>query len=154
MKRSAKAPVRPSATHAEPDPIGADARAARRASKLPPAAACVLCGEIDLRALYPRPVPRSQLAQHHVLGRQHDPACVVTLCLNCHAKVTADQLDADVPLTARSNVLERLAAATRSLRTFTTLMDDAHRRQIERLDALMHALDVAHPTWRSLPEAQ
>lgn len=54
-------------------------RLERLGSNLP---VCGTCGETDERTL----------ERHHVAGRKHDSATVVT-CRNCHRKVTDDQKD-------------------------------------------------------------
>ena len=126
----------------ELDPVQNDARASRRRRRLPPEAACLLCGETSPEALW---LGGSTLIEdHHVAGRKNDARLVAPLCLNCHRKATAGQRDVGVDL-ARSarphdlrmlvswlagvaDFLARLAASTahfaRVLREHVQALDD------------------------------
>ncbi len=80
----------------EPNPISSDARRVRRARRLPPDAACALCGEQQPRGPGLRKVPRWLLEGHHAAVESNDEFLIVVLCLNCHARATALQHDVGV----------------------------------------------------------
>lgn len=110
----------------EPDPIQNEARRARRVRRLPPDAACALCGEPDpatLRQDSFLPSTLKLLQRHHVLAEANDEEVVVCLCLTCHAKATAAQQDvAAIPPGRAPTDLERLALSMRSLSSFFQLL--------------------------------
>ena len=73
----------------ERNPIGNDARRAKRERTLGPDSVCLLCGYSRPEGL--RSVPRRRLLEaHHVLGRANDAAFTVLLCRNCHAEITEE----------------------------------------------------------------
>jgi hypothetical protein len=55
-------------------------------------------------------VPAGLFERHHPFGRQHDPNHTVLLCANCHAIVSAGQVDDDIRLSAAPNPEERRVA--------------------------------------------
>lgn len=81
---------------------------------------CVLCGESDWRTLKPVEVSSLPadlvkfLEDHHVLGHNHDPDFKVPLCRNCHAKVSARQLEFGADLRRKETLLARLPEMLRS----------------------------------------
>ena len=131
----------------EPDPIAADRRRTRRRTLIPAEAACVLCGLSDPSGLL--------LQDDHPLGVRADDGVRVWLCLNCHARQTADRHDhqAGSPAGRRTDptsVLERLARALRSLGVFTHELSHALFRFADQLLALVAGLDDSFPSWRAL----
>ena len=75
----------------EKDPAKNDRRRSRRARKLGEDAACILCGyHRCLTGL--KQVDRRFLEEHHLLGWVTDDTLTASLCRNCHAEVTEDQL--------------------------------------------------------------
>jgi hypothetical protein len=135
------------------DPIANDRRRARKRYEIPPDAACALCGVTTPEAL--ARVNRKVLDGHHVSAETNDPDLFVPLCKNCHAVVTAAQLDAGVDLEHRPRtVLEREAGAARSEAVLFRAFADARERRADQLSVLEHRLDRRYPKWRELPEAQ
>jgi hypothetical protein len=139
----------------EPDPIQNEARRARQARRLPPNAACALCGETDpavLRQASLQPSTLGLLQMHHVLGEANDEEVVVCLCLTCHAKATAAQLDAGaLPFGRAPTCLERIVYAMRSLGSFFQLIADWCRRCADQIASVVRSLDEHLPNWRGLP---
>ena len=78
------------------DPIGNDVRKLRRARRLGPGAACVICGEANRDQL--KRMSRSLLERHHLAGRANDPELTVVVCLNHHARLSEAQRDSGVDL--------------------------------------------------------
>jgi hypothetical protein len=66
-------------------------RRSKRLAKLPGGAKCAVCGETDWRCL----------REHHTAKKANDEGQIVALCLNCHAKITDNQLDWPEPLLER-----------------------------------------------------
>jgi hypothetical protein len=66
-------------------------RRSKRLAKLPGGAKCAVCGETDWRCL----------REHHIAKKANDESQIVALCLNCHAKITDEQLDWPEPLLER-----------------------------------------------------
>jgi hypothetical protein len=136
----------------ERDPIANDVRRAKRKRRLPPDAACGVCGESDIEALVEVEVPRSWLDGHHVVTREVDGEVLAVLCLTHHAKATA--LQWDVGALAREpagSSLERMARAMRSLGSFFELLAAAFYRWADQLVRIVTTLDNALPAWRTLP---
>jgi len=135
----------------EIDPIAADVRKARAARRLPPGAACALCGEPDVRVLAQRRTTKSILEIHHALGRENDLGGWVVLCLNCHARASNAQRDAGVfDQMSGPNDLERLRSAVRSLASFHELQATSFSHWADRLSILIARLDETCPEWRVL----
>jgi len=139
----------------EPDPIQNEARRARRERRLPPGAACALCGETDpavLRQANLLPSTLRLLQMHHALGEANDEEVVVCLCLTCHAKATAAQQDAAaLPPGRASTCLERIVYAMRSLGSFFQLLADWCHRCADQVTRAIKSLDEHLPSWRGLP---
>jgi len=136
----------------EPDPIANDLRKERRSRRLPPDAACALCGETDIAVLATHKVPRRLLELHHACGQWNDDEVVVVLCRNCHAKVTAEQLDVGALETGpRASRVEAIKLALVSLGTFFNLLAAACFRWSAQLAQMIGVLDDELPAWRTLP---
>lgn len=58
---------------------------------------CGLCGETDLRCL----------EEHHIAQRRFDPD-TVTVCRNCHRKLSDAQIDHPKPIGGDPDMLERI----------------------------------------------
>jgi hypothetical protein len=123
------------------DPVQNDARRARRQRQLGEGAVCVLCGEEDPAALVAGKA--TLIEQHHVVGRQHEPALTAPLCRNCHAKQTETLRRAGVPMKRPRDFLERLVAILRALGLF---LQEAGKALLRWADELAHQL-----THRALP---
>ncbi len=141
---------------AEPDPIGNDARNARRVRKLPAGAACALCGTTESTALEKvdrRKVPHL-LEAHHAGGHHNDEALVVVLCRNCHARATAAQWDAGALAKGKPpTALHQLAQLLRSLASFFALLAHCLFSWAEWMAVAIACLDASFPGWgQLLPE--
>lgn len=137
----------------EIDPIGAAVRRERAARRLPPGAACALCGETDVAVLKRWPIPKSLLEVHHAFGWHNEPGATIVLCLNCHIKATNAQRDAGVFEDARRvSFLERQSLGQRSLASFFELLAEALIRHAEQLDATVDDLDRRFPQWREIQD--
>ena len=106
-------------------------RERRKRLRLPPNAACVLCGQQDLATLVPgKP---GLLEEHHVVGWQYDPDLTVPLCRNCHAIESLKQQDAGIRLRPAPGFLERLLEVLRSLAVFFHTLSELFYRLITDL---------------------
>ena len=139
-------------TRPEPNPIASDARRVRRTRRLPPDAACALCGEQQLETLGWRKVHRSVLEGHHAAVEANDEFLIVVLCLNCHARATALQQDVGVLVPDRADTfLERMDRATRSLGSFFELLAVTFYGWADKLTLVVGLLDEHFPAWRAIP---
>jgi hypothetical protein len=138
----------------EPDPIKNDRRRNRRSRKLPPDAACLLCGKTTPEALLL--AKRSLLESHHVVAEANDPDLEVPLCRDCHAEITEGMLSAGVDHRHERvrTVPEVLVSIFRALASFFRALADACDKWAGQLLELISALDDHDPCWRELPGAQ
>jgi hypothetical protein len=133
---------------ADPDPIGTDLSRARRTRKLPPNAACVICGHTEPDAL--KRARRSLLEQHHLAGKVNDDQLTVVLCLNHHREQTARQRGMGVELEeAPATDVERLVSMLRGLALFLEALAGSCVEWAERLAAHIARLDANSPAWRN-----
>jgi hypothetical protein len=128
------------------DPHGAAARMHRRRQKLGPDATCLCCGEADLTMLTKG--NRSLLERHHPLGQAHTPEFTVVVCRNCHARLSAHQLDEGVPLDGQRTVLERAVAMLQALIAFLKDVAEFFLALVLKVVRCIAGLDAHHPTWR------
>jgi len=139
-----------------PNPIGNDARTARRARQLPADAACLTCGITNPVVLIAggRTKPVSLVEEHHIAGWQVDNDLVAAQCLNCHA-IRHEQLRSrGVNLRHPTlTVLEQQHRWLTAVGEFQHDLGDSAQRQATQLAALVGALDQDHASWRGLPEA-
>lgn len=136
----------------ERDPIGNDSRRRRQAAKLRPDPACLFCLERDPDCL--RSVKKTLLDGHHVAGKANDAETVVTLCRNCHAKVTAGMLRAGMQLwrdDGRSTP-EKAAQFLFGLGLLFGMLMAACESWGTRLQAHVAQLDEKLPEWRQLSD--
>jgi len=138
----------------EPDPIGNEVRNNRRARRLPPGAACAMCGETEIPALVKvdkSKKPPHLLEGHHTAVRENDAELVVVLCRNCHARATAAQYDAGALSQDRPpTMLHRLVNMLRSLASFFVLLGRRFFAWAEMLATFIEQLDVVLPGWPTL----
>jgi hypothetical protein len=139
---------------ADPNPIRGDARRARDRRRVPPGAACAVCGERDPSVL--RRAETGVLQGDHPGGSANDPELVVVLCLNHHHLVTLAQRNAGVEWRQdpERSVPERLESVLRGLAVFFELLARRLMGWADDLGAFVAALDSHCPAWRALPEAQ
>jgi hypothetical protein len=135
-----------------PDLTRAAGRRHRRRLKLGAKPICVFDGETAPEAL--RPADRAWLEAHHVFGFAHDPDSVLCLCLNCHAKVSAGQVDDRVPLRKQGTELERQHAMLLAWASFLRRLVEALLDWAERLQAVIAGLDADFADWRDTPWAR
>jgi hypothetical protein len=143
---------RPRAPRPEPDPVANDRRRARRRMKLPPDAACAICGETNLFSLLAVDAPKSILEGHHAVTEVVDDKVIVVLCLTHHAQATTLQWDVGALIAGDSGVvLDKMVLAMRSLGSFFELLADAFYRWAELIAGVIAALEEHFPSWRALP---
>jgi RNase P subunit RPR2 len=82
-------------------------------ARVEPNAACALCGYSDPAAL--RAVNRSTLEEHHPGGQKNDPEWTVTLCRNCHARLTDLNLRYGVSMKEPCDDLEQVQNRVRGM---------------------------------------
>ena len=133
------------------DPIGRDlsrTRAARRAA----GRGCVLCGERDAELLGQQLA--SILEDHHIAGKSNDPDLTVTLCLNCHRKMSARMPGYGVPLdrSAQLTRIEQAVGSLRGLAVFSEQLAPALMRWAHQLEQTAVDLDNHDASWREIEE--
>jgi hypothetical protein len=133
-------------THMEPSPIQNDARSAQHSRRLGEQNGCTLCPEQDPETL--TRVDRTLLERHHVVAQANDDALTIVICRNCHAKLTAKQLEAGAPMTKPPTRLHGVAAILDHLATFFQMLCDACRRWAKDIRTSIEALDKHHTGWR------
>jgi hypothetical protein len=133
-----------------PDPIGRDVRRERARRRLPPDAACLMCGQTDPEVL--RRARRSLLERHHIAGAVNDPDLTATLCLNCHRRMSARLPSAGVTLdrSARLTRIERAVGRVHGLAVFLEQLARSLRAWALDLEETVVDLDREHPGWRSI----
>ncbi|HEV2304198.1 MAG TPA: hypothetical protein VGR93_01645 [Candidatus Acidoferrales bacterium] len=93
---------------------------------------CMYCGCAELPLL--RRVSRKFLAEHHPLGRNHDPALKGWLCRNCHALSHEKLIDAGVDLRAESDPVKRVATMLRAEAVHFEMLAQTKREQAALLE--------------------
>lgn len=136
----------------EHDPLKSQFRREQREGRLGYGACCVLCGASDLRTL--RFTKGKLFEKHHVVGIAHDRSLRVIICLNCHAKLTADLLDAGADMRKQATLLHRLAMILRALGSFFLALGKAFCQYANDILELATSLDENFKDWRHLPEAK
>ena len=86
---------------------------ARRLSRREDQNRCLLCGR------------SKRIEQHHVAGRNHDPAFTGPLCEACHALATEDLRRADVNMQDERNSAKRVQKALKATAVFLRLLAEA-----------------------------
>ncbi len=122
------------------------AREERRARRLGPDAACIICGAKTPEAL--TTVERTMLEAHHVGGRAHDDALTVPVCLNCHRVLTEGQNATGVDFAPRETMLARLAAILRAVGVFLCQLGERCQAWAEWLLAFIAGLNRDYPGWK------
>jgi hypothetical protein len=136
----------------DPDPLGTATRRAKQARRLPPDAACAICGETEPTTLIAVKRRKSPLEEHHAMGRHNEPEVVVVLCRNHHAKATdAQYAVGSLPDRPAPSPLERLPLALKSLGSFFELLAKSCYFWAGVLTAVIAALEAGVPGWRHLP---
>lgn len=136
----------------EPDPIGRDLSRVRAARRMSGSAACVLCGESDPELLGQQPA--GILERHHVAGHVNDPDLTVTLCLNCHRRMSARmpaygvQLDRSLQLSR----VERSIGLLRGLAVFCEQLAVSLMGWARQLEETVADLDDHDAAWRQIED--
>lgn len=138
---------------AEKDPIGSDARRRRRGRRVPPEAACSICGVRNPEALIEAGL--SLIEGHHVVGEANDAEIRAWVCRNHHAMLheRLRELGLDLERDASPNVLERIVGIFRALGAFFALLAEHLFGWAEDVAALVRRLDLDHTGWRGTGEA-
>jgi hypothetical protein len=135
----------------ETNPAQNDARKARHKRKLRGATTCARCGEKDLAVLVDPEKCSGPLHEvHHVAGRENSKELTVTLCRNCHAKLTEGLRDAGVDMTKPETLLHQvvniLKALAKLFQNIGKILWDLAVAIAKRLQEVRH-LD---PVWTEL----
>ena len=129
-------------------PIRTARRKVLREDRLGSNAFCLFCGyaclesltHVSRKWLEARGIPKDRLdrllEEHHTLGQAHDPDVTVTLCLNCHRKITEGLAGEGVSMHPERNLHKLIALV---LRASAVLFD---------------ALAASYRKWASLLENQ
>jgi hypothetical protein len=128
------------------DPLSAASRRHRRRQKLGHSARCAICGIADPTILIQ--VDRAFFDEHHPLGEAHAPHLKITVCRNCHARLSAGQVDDGVPLEPQSTVLERLIAIILALGSLLRMLAEELLTWASKGGQFVQGLDSYYPTWR------
>ncbi|SRR5712692_5051750 len=133
------------------NPFGASGRKYRRRRKLGPDARCLGCGASNPTILIR--VKRTLFEHHHPLGQAHAPDLTVPLCRNCHAILSAAQVDDGIPLDPQPTILERLVAIFVAFVSFLGALAEVLLEWALRGLRLVAGLDADYPDWRTKPWA-
>jgi hypothetical protein len=133
------------------DPMGASGRKHRRRRKLGPDARCIGCGVANPTLLVA--VKRTWFEHHHPLGEQHESRLTVPVCRNCHALLSAAQVDDGVPLVSQPTLLERLIAIFQAFVSFLAALVKILLEWASRGRRVVAGLDADYPDWRTKPWA-
>jgi hypothetical protein len=97
-------------------------------------------------------VGRSLLERHHLAGAANDPLLIVTVCRNCHARLSEANRNSGIELRRDPErvSLERLVAVLLGLADFFELLMVSLRWWAEELGEAIARLDRDHPSWRDL----
>lgn len=91
---------------------------------------CFYCGCPEL------PLLRALLEEHHVNGRNHDPALTVYACRNCHAIFHEKAIAAGINLEPQPDPVKRVASILRSEAVHHDMLAEAKRRQAALLEGV------------------
>ena len=135
----------------EKNPIQNDARRTAREEQLGSERTCRLCQEADIAAL--RRGSRSLLEEHHVVNEANDADLTITLCFNCHRKLTERMRANGTSTAAPKTCLDQLVAFLLGLAAFFRMLSEKLTEWASKPGNLETALDINYPTWRTMPEA-
>jgi len=133
------------------DPLGPSGRKYRRRRKLGPDARCIGCGIANPTLLID--AKRTLFEHHHPLGEENEPSLTVPACRNCHALLSAAQLDDGVPLVPQPTLLERLIAVFQAFVSFLAALAKILLEWAVRGSRVVAGLDADYPDWRTRPWA-
>jgi hypothetical protein len=133
------------------DPLGPSGRRHRKRQRVGPDVRCLCCGrrepEVLIRA------KRTLFELHHPLGQAHEPDLTLPVCRNCHAILSAAQVDDDVWLDPQPTVLERIIAIFQALVSFLGALAKILLEWVLRGLRFIAGLDVDYQGWRDKPWA-
>ena len=135
----------------ERNPIKNDARRTARKAQLGSDRTCCLCQEADIASLTRG--SRSLLEEHHVVGEANDADLTITLCFNCHRKLTERMRANGTSMHPPKTCLDQLVAILLALAAFFRMLSDALTEWAKKPGNLATALDSNYPEWRAMPEA-
>lgn len=152
----------------EHDPIGNDARQARRERTFGPDAVCVLCLEPDLATLREvdprilrgldsavlRRCKRSTLEFDHLVGRAIDKDLKLPMCHNCHLEVTELRRRVGASMKAPPTTLHAVRSAVLSLVAAMPKAQAFGAKMADGINGVIDGLDRELPTWRTKPWAR
>jgi hypothetical protein len=125
---------------------------------------CLRCGCSEPMVL--RPVTRSFLEQHHVVGLVNDADLTLALCFNCHALITERLHQAGVSMTREPDGIKFAANVFRALAVHHSMLSEASWRFSalvttekdestvvvriwQRADVLGFMFQMAWPVWKA-----
>lgn len=68
------------------------------------------------------------LEEHHVVGESHDPALLVTLCLNCHREITEGLACEGVSMQPERNIPKLVALVLRGSAVLFESLASSYRK--------------------------
>jgi len=107
---------------------------------------CLFCGyaclesltQVTRRWLEAKGVPKDYLdrllEEHHSVGKAHDPKLVVTLCLNCHRKITEGLMREGVSMYPEKNVNKFVALKLRASAVLLESLASSYRDSARLLE--------------------
>ena len=127
-------------------PIRTARRKVMRKERFGGAGFCFFCGyacletltTVTRRWLEAKGVPRNLLDRllqdHHIHGEVHDPNLIVTLCLNCHGKITEGLMREGVSMYPEKNVSKFVALKLRASAVLLESLASSYRDSARLLE--------------------
>jgi len=107
---------------------------------------CLFCGyaclesltQVSRQWLEARGVQKERLdhllEKHHVVGEAHDPALLVTLCLNCHREITEGLAREGVSMYPERNIHKLVALVLRGSAVLFEFLASSYRKWASLLE--------------------
>ena len=107
---------------------------------------CLFCGyaclesltQVSRQWLEARGIQKERLdrllEEHHVLGEAHDPALLVTLCLNCHREITEGLACEGVSMYPERNIHKLVALVLRGSAVLFEFLASSYRKWASLLE--------------------
>jgi hypothetical protein len=126
------------------DILSAVLRKQRRIERLGENAFCTFCGYSCLESLtavskewlLSHRLPNALLEKHHVVGRAHDSALTITLCLNCHREITEGLMQAGVSMRPERNSHKLVALMLKACAVLFELLAPSFRQWANALEEI------------------
>jgi len=128
-------------------PVQRARRKARRKDRFGRNDFCLFCGYgclesltqvsrqwIEMRGMIQKGHLDRFLEEHHVVGEAHDPALLVTLCLNCHREITEGLACEGVSMYPEQNIHKLVALVLRGSAVFFEFLASSYRKWASLLE--------------------